>query len=266
MDGKNISENEDTALQTPQRSSKYEVYLNVYDLHVANDTLYPFGLGVYHTGVEICGKEWSYGGNPEYAGTGVFHQLPRQIQDFRETIYLGTANLTQKQYTDIQLQIFNEFIANEYDMLTKNCNHFSDRFARLLLGVGIPLWCNRLAHVGKICGCCINSKLDPLGTDFEEGGYIANDEMDNETQGLLDNMENIEPDPREATLSKIKNVEPDPRESSNPSLNGLDKEQLEMRLLESEKELEDSKEKLYEMEALINSMDDPTDQAQESRI
>merc|ERR1712157_218956 len=60
---------------------------------------------------------------------------------------------------------------------TKNCNHFSDKFAKSLLGHGIPGWVNRLAFIGKFCNCCINSKLDPLSP--------CNSDAEQERQCLL---------------------------------------------------------------------------------
>lgn len=38
------------------------VYLNVYDLSEQNNFLYWCGFGVYHTGVEVFGFEYAYGG------------------------------------------------------------------------------------------------------------------------------------------------------------------------------------------------------------
>lgn len=36
------------------------VLLNVYDLHPANDWVYPLGLGAYHSGIEVFGEEWTF--------------------------------------------------------------------------------------------------------------------------------------------------------------------------------------------------------------
>lgn len=133
----------------------YEIFLNVYDLHTMNDSLYPLGLGIYHSSIEVNGREWSYGGNPDYAGTGVFFSPPRMLEFFRETIYLGTASLTRKEFDQIITSLSKKFIANQYDMLTRNCNTFSDAFSRALLGRGTPGWVNRLASFGKLCKCCL---------------------------------------------------------------------------------------------------------------
>ena len=53
----------------------YEVILNVYDLSPESGTvslLQKLGLGFYHSGVEINGVEYTYGGNFSHSGTGVY--------------------------------------------------------------------------------------------------------------------------------------------------------------------------------------------------
>lgn len=41
--------------------SNNQVFLNVYDLHENNDMLYPWGLGFYHSGVQIGREEYTFG-------------------------------------------------------------------------------------------------------------------------------------------------------------------------------------------------------------
>ena len=45
-----------------------------------------------------------------------------------------------------------EFQPGTYDLVNKNCNHFSDAFCQVLVGTGIPGWVNRMASVGGRLG------------------------------------------------------------------------------------------------------------------
>ena len=63
-----------------------EVILNVYFLGESSDpnmkrtqALAPLGLGLYHSGVEINGLEFAYGGDPSNSGTGVFQSGPLAV-------------------------------------------------------------------------------------------------------------------------------------------------------------------------------------------
>jgi hypothetical protein len=59
----------------------FEIILNVYDLSPDSMTktlLSTLGFGFYHTGVEINGIEYVYGGNFSHNGTGVYNQIPLQ--------------------------------------------------------------------------------------------------------------------------------------------------------------------------------------------
>ena len=50
------------------------------------------GLGFYHTGVEINGVEYSYGGNLNHNDTGVYNQVPLQGAGatYKESYLIGT--------------------------------------------------------------------------------------------------------------------------------------------------------------------------------
>ena len=52
-----------------------KVVLNVYDLGPTNEYLYPWGLGTYHSGLQVFGQEYTFAG-----GSGVFfHEVLLQI-------------------------------------------------------------------------------------------------------------------------------------------------------------------------------------------
>lgn len=38
-----------------------KVFLNVYDLHEQNEMLYPLGLGMFHSGVQVGRLEYTFG-------------------------------------------------------------------------------------------------------------------------------------------------------------------------------------------------------------
>ena len=105
----------------------YKVILNIYDLSPANKYLYSVGLGFYHTGVEINGKEWSFGGSPEMQGTGVFDSEPLSLdtETYRASVEMGSIS-TMSDFYRILEDVKKEFHANEYNVVKKNCNHFSD--------------------------------------------------------------------------------------------------------------------------------------------
>lgn len=42
-----------------------------------------------------------------------------------------------------------EWMGPKYDLLTRNCNHFTDAVCRMLTGSGIPTWINRSAMLGQ---------------------------------------------------------------------------------------------------------------------
>ena len=52
-------------------------------------------------------------------------------------------------------KLMKKYRANRYDMLTFNCNHFSDEFLRCLTGKGLPADLNRAANVGAYAHCVV---------------------------------------------------------------------------------------------------------------
>ncbi len=52
------------------------VLLNVYDLFWTNHVSSRLGMGVYHSGVQVYGREWSFGFH-DLEVTGIYHHSPR---------------------------------------------------------------------------------------------------------------------------------------------------------------------------------------------
>lgn len=61
------------------------VYLNVYDLTPVNNYLYWFGLGVFHSGIEVHGMEYGFGAH-DYPTSGVFENSAYLLKMWLENI------------------------------------------------------------------------------------------------------------------------------------------------------------------------------------
>ncbi len=132
------------------------VILNVYDasknrkVQRINNTTKRFGYGgVFHAGIEIQGREYSFGGtvNKNSKFTGVFQCAPKQcpMHHYRESVFLGDCELNSQQVENILKGLRPKWIAASYNLFRRNCALFSREFA-IELGVGdIPEWVFSLA-------------------------------------------------------------------------------------------------------------------------
>ena len=101
------------------------------------------GVGAFHSSIAIEGVgEYAYGGGD--AGPGVFrcqvrHCMPERYK-YRESFPLGDIELSVGDVHQI-LQSFiksPEWLARNYDLTRKNCNHFSNALSIALVGHEIP--------------------------------------------------------------------------------------------------------------------------------
>ena len=153
------------------------VYLNIYDLHQANEYLHPFGIGAYHSGVEVGGKEWTFAGGP---GAGIFYHTPRDAPGdqakYRESIELGEITNYVERVARAKAELDPEFGEEDYNILTRNCNHFANALVNKLTGQNIPGYVNRLAFMGSFFSCLmprdmqnqapVNSQEDPSSSSL----------------------------------------------------------------------------------------------------
>merc|ERR550532_1754730 len=87
---------------------------------------------------------------PNDYSTGVTNNEPMKNGDhtYRETLCMGYASMTQEDIQCIIVEMSYDWRGCTYDILTRNCHHFSDAFCRQL-GVGrLPPWLNELADTG----------------------------------------------------------------------------------------------------------------------
>lgn len=139
--------------------------LNVYDLTPANDYLVPVGLGLHHSGVEILGREYSFG-----SGGGIFDGAPKEAAGarFRFQIDLGAFDGGSKELNKAldDLRPSGNFGSDDYHLVKKNCNHFCNALVWRLLRQPIPAYVNRWADLGNCCSCLLPKKLledSPVG-------------------------------------------------------------------------------------------------------
>ncbi|TKY73209.1 DeSI protein [Spatholobus suberectus] len=132
------------------------VVLNVYDLTPLNNYLYWFGLGIFHSGIEVHGKEYGFGAH-DFPASGVFEVEPRKCPGFiyRCSVTLGQVNLHPSEFRAFIESIANEYHGDTYHLISKNCNHFTDDISYRLSGKRIPGWVNRLARLGSLCSCLL---------------------------------------------------------------------------------------------------------------
>ncbi|CAM9582847.1 unnamed protein product [Chrysoparadoxa australica] len=123
-----------------------DVVLNVYDLHPANQWLQVGGVGVYHSGVEVGGYEYTFASD-----AGIFAHSPREGPGatFSHAVTIGKFEGGRKGIDDAIEALRSDFDGNSYNLITRNCNHFSEAFCQKLMGKEIPGYVNRLAYAGS---------------------------------------------------------------------------------------------------------------------
>mmetsp|Transcript_31239 Transcript_31239/g.64417 ORF Transcript_31239/g.64417 Transcript_31239/m.64417 type:complete len:273 (+) Transcript_31239:56-874(+) len=135
----------------PGRPQAERVFVRVYDLGKTFLTRWPNMVakdyGAFHSGVEVYGMEWSFGMTSDSWSTGVAANVPGHHPDhsFRETLSMGFTNLSQGQVAEIIKEMTAEWKGRTYDVLTRNCHHFSDELCRRLGVSPLPPWVNQLA-------------------------------------------------------------------------------------------------------------------------
>jgi len=148
-------------MSTTRTKRKWKVLLNVYDLMEANNYGYSLGFGAYHSGVEVDGKEYTFGGNSADV-SGIFVVEPKRaagVLKFRETIDMGETLYTPDEVRSVVDSMSDQYLASSYHVLKKNCNHFADDLCMKLVEKNIPGWVNRLASYGSLFACFMPPNL-----------------------------------------------------------------------------------------------------------
>jgi hypothetical protein len=123
------------------------VYLAIYDLsNGMARTLSRQFLGVAidmipHTSILVYGKEYYFGGGIQSSDPTTFRSSTGLM--VVQTIFLGNTSICQSDFDRWCLTVgTTHYHPQSYDLLTRNCNHFSNEAAKtgLRLSMGVPDW------------------------------------------------------------------------------------------------------------------------------
>jgi len=122
---------------------RIEVWLHVYDLGPVTGRLNEMvlrsaNLGAFHCGIEVLGDEWSFQGfhdawdDPTISG--VVRNEPRlhPAYIYRESLMLGHTPLNEDAIDFILDTLMEEWPANSYHLVARNCVTFAEEFAQVL--------------------------------------------------------------------------------------------------------------------------------------
>ncbi|ORZ00998.1 PPPDE putative peptidase domain-containing protein [Syncephalastrum racemosum] len=73
----------------------------------------------------------------------------------RQTILIGYVDMTETEISQVLQAISQEFMGTSYNLLTRNCNHFTEELCRRLCNKSSPGWINRAAKLGAMFPCVI---------------------------------------------------------------------------------------------------------------
>lgn len=142
-------------------NTKPNIFINVYSASAEESGFSGvLGLvGVYHSGVQMNGVEYAFAGV-----TGIYECRPGDYGTILRSIDLGVSEITNREIDAAIFSLRRVFLGDEYHIVLKNCNHFSDALARACTGNGIPGWINRAAWFASWCRCLIKGGSEAGGS------------------------------------------------------------------------------------------------------
>lgn len=107
--------------------------------------------GVFHAGVEVYGKEWSYGFTADSrSGLGACMPRTHPQHTYRCTVPMGTTQLDQGQVAEVLQRMASEWSGCEYDFIHHNCLTFCNVLLEEELGLRrLPGWVDRAARAAS---------------------------------------------------------------------------------------------------------------------
>ncbi|TWU72010.1 hypothetical protein ED733_003783 [Metarhizium rileyi] len=163
---------------------KTEIKIHVYDVLPPgrlSSLLWAVGTALLHSGVVINGKEYAYGGCYDRGITGVYWTKPKPEFPgitFRREILHGFTIVTQDEIDKTLHSASEEFLGTSYNILTKNCNHFTSYLCQKLTGKASPAWLNRAASIGVALPCLVPQQwIQPPAYETVDGELLEDDDV-----------------------------------------------------------------------------------------
>ncbi|ORY09100.1 PPPDE putative peptidase domain-domain-containing protein [Clohesyomyces aquaticus] len=171
---------------------KTEVRIHVYDLlppGKVSSVLWALGSSLLHSGVVINGKEYAYGGHEKPGHTGVYWTNPGLEPPggtFRLAILHGFSFRPEEELKAIISEASEQFQGTSYNLLTKNCNHFTSYLCKKLTSRLAPSWLNRAASIGVALPCVVPREwIAPPDHDTADGELLDEDFDEDERSSML---------------------------------------------------------------------------------
>ncbi|KAK3157765.1 hypothetical protein QOZ80_2AG0127650 [Eleusine coracana subsp. coracana] len=150
----------------------HPVKLHVYDLSqgMARQLSATF-LGkaveaIWHTGVVVYGREYYFGGGIQHGQPGrTPYGTPVRVVD------LGVTHVPREVFEDFLLEIGPRYTPATYNLLSHNCNNFSNEAAQFLAGASVPSYILELPNevMNSPVGALILPMIQGLETSLRAG-------------------------------------------------------------------------------------------------
>lgn len=142
-----------------------------------------------HSGVVIKDREYAYGGHDQHGMTGVYFTKPGLEPPggtFRTQILHGFSFRPEEELKDVILEASQKFQGTSYNLLTKNCNHFTSYLCEKLTGRPAPSWLNRAASIGVALPCVVPREwIAPPDHDTADGELLDEEDFEDERSSML---------------------------------------------------------------------------------
>ena len=124
--------------------------------------------------------------------TGVYWTAPRQVPPggtFKCEILHGFTVRPQSEVDTIIKEASEAFQGTAYNLLSKNCNHFTQYLCEKLTGRTGPGWLNRAASIGVALPCVVPKEwIAPPDFETAEGELFDEDELTSDERSRMLNQ------------------------------------------------------------------------------